>query len=67
MLICFNNHESRASPANENFARELLKVHTLGIAAYLDEGHPRGRDVPTRTDRVAVAYIDEDVYDVARP
>ena len=30
MLYYLNNEDSRASPANENFARELLELHTLG-------------------------------------
>ncbi|NJK46608.1 MAG: DUF1800 domain-containing protein, partial [Pleurocapsa sp. SU_196_0] len=31
MLNYLGNADSRASPANENFARELLELHTLGV------------------------------------
>lgn len=66
MLHYLNNADSRASPANENFARELLELHTLGVAAYLNGTTPHARDVPLGPEGVAVGYVDEDVYEVAR-
>ncbi len=66
MLVYLNNDDSRASPANENFARELLELHTLGEAAYLNADHPRWSSVPLLPDGTAAGYIDEDVYEVAR-
>ena len=66
MLYYLNNDESRASPANENYARELLELHTLGAEAYLNEHYSAWRDVPGAMDGRAEGYIDQDVYEVAR-
>jgi hypothetical protein len=66
MLYYLNNADSRASPANENYARELLELHTLGAAHYLNDRHTRWHEVPKDADGIAVGYIDEDVYEVAR-
>ena len=66
MLYYLNNEESRASPANENFARELLELHTLGAQNYVNDTAPNWRDVPGAEDGLALAYIDQDVYEVAR-
>lgn len=66
MLFYLNNAESRASPANENFARELLELHTLGAGNYLNDRYNRWSEVPKGADGVALGYIDEDVYEVAR-
>ncbi len=66
MLVYLNNADSRASPANENWARELLELHTLGAGNYLNDHANRWSDVPMGADGHAVGYIDEDVYEVAR-
>ena len=66
MLVYLNNEDSRASPANENYARELLELHTLGAPHYVNVSHPRWRDVPKDETGLATGYIDEDVYEVAR-
>jgi uncharacterized protein (DUF1800 family) len=66
MLYYLNNDESRASPANENYARELLELHTLGAAAYLNDRHASWNDVPGAEAGAAEGYIDQDVYEVAR-
>lgn len=66
MLFYLNNDASRASPANENFARELLELHTLGAGNYLNDRHARWSDVPGATEGLAEGYIDEDVFEVAR-
>jgi uncharacterized protein (DUF1800 family) len=66
MLRYLNNDESRASPANENYARELLELHTLGVTNYLNHRHESWHDVPKGPDGVAVGYLDDDVYEVAR-
>jgi uncharacterized protein (DUF1800 family) len=36
MLVYLNNRSSRAGSANENYARELLELHTLGRGSYLN-------------------------------
>lgn len=66
MLVYLNNAESSASPANENFGRELLELHTLGAGNYLNEHYNRWSEVPGAQDGLAMGYIDEDVYEVAR-
>jgi uncharacterized protein (DUF1800 family) len=66
MLYYLNNEESRASPANENFARELLELHTMGAQNYVNDTAPNWRDVPGAADGLALAYTDQDVYEVAR-
>ena len=66
MLFYLNNADSRASPANENFARELLELHTLGAGNYLNDRHSDWRDVPGATEGMAAGYLDLDVYEVAR-
>lgn len=66
MLSYLDNADSRASPANENFARELLELHTLGAGNYLNDRHSDWREVPGATEGLAAGYLDLDVYEVAR-
>lgn len=66
MLYYLNNDESQASPANENYARELLELHTLGAGAYLNDVYASWREVPGAEAGAAEGYIDQDVYEVAR-
>lgn len=66
MLFYLNNEASRASPANENFARELFELHTLGAEAYLNDQTTSWRDVPGAASGLAEGYIDQDVYEAAR-
>jgi uncharacterized protein (DUF1800 family) len=65
MLAYLNNNSSRAGAPNENFARELLELHTLGAAAY----HPAARswrDVPGAVQGRPAGYFDGDVWEAAR-
>ncbi len=66
MLYYLNNASSRASPANENYARELLELHTMGAANYLNDKYNNWDEVPGAEDGLAEGYIDQDVYEVAR-
>lgn len=66
MLLYLDNASSRASPANENFARELFELHTLGKGNYLNHLYNKWREVPGATEGKAKGYIDEDVYEAAR-
>jgi uncharacterized protein (DUF1800 family) len=66
MLYSLNAADSRASPANENYARELLELHTLGAGNYLNGRYTAWQDVPGATEGRAVGYLDLDVYEVAR-
>lgn len=66
MLYYLNNADSVASPANENYARELLELHTLGADNYLNDRYGHWRDVPGAEAGLAEGYLDADVYEVAR-
>ncbi len=66
MLAYLNNATSKASPANENYARELLELHSLGGKAYLNAQYDRWRDVPGALAGAPDGYIDQDVYETAR-
>ena len=66
MLAYLNNDASRASPANENYARELLELHTLGAEHYFNDLYDDWKAVPGARDGKATGYIDQDVYEVAR-
>jgi uncharacterized protein (DUF1800 family) len=66
MLAYLNNASSKASPANENYARELLELHTLGAPAYLNAQFDRWREVPGALEGKPEGYIDQDVYEAAR-
>ena len=66
MLAYLNNASSKASPANENYARELLELHTLGAPAYLNATFDRWREVPGALEGKPEGYIDQDVYETAR-
>jgi uncharacterized protein (DUF1800 family) len=63
MLFYLDNKSSRGSDFNENFARELLELHTMGVAAYFPTINPF--EVPTDADG-PVGYCDNDVYEAAR-
>lgn len=66
MLYYLNNADSIASPANENYARELLELHTLGAGNYLNDRYQDWKSVPGATEGQAEGYLDLDVYEVAR-
>ena len=66
MLIYLDNYLSNASPANENYARELFELHTLGAMHYYNDLYDDWKKVPGAKDGKAEGYIDEDVYEAAR-
>ncbi len=66
MLFYLDNAYSRASPANENYARELFELHTLGEDNYLNHLYNRWKEVPGAESGTASGYIDEDIYEAAR-
>lgn len=66
MLLYLSNSKSRAGAANENYARELLELHTLGRDAYLNDCHPRWQDVPGARQGRPAGYVDQDVFEAAR-
>ena len=64
MLYYLDNYINKKEGFNENFARELLELHTLGSENYLGTGDPF--DVPKDVNGIAVGYVDNDVYEAAR-
>ena len=66
MLYYLNNRSSRAGSANENYARELFELHTLGREAYLNNIYAQWRAVPGALQGKPKGYIDQDVYEAAR-
>ncbi|MBL6457105.1 DUF1800 domain-containing protein [Belnapia sp. T6] len=65
MLFYLNNESSRAGAPNENYARELLELHTMGRAAYRGSARS-GREVPRLPDGRPAFYVDADVWEAAR-
>ena len=66
MQIYLNNRSSRGGAANENYARELFELHTLGRPAYLNALYNKWHDVPGAAQGRPQGYIDQDVYEAAR-
>jgi uncharacterized protein (DUF1800 family) len=58
MMYYLNQAQSVAKQPNENFAREVMELHTLGIARYLGETASAGAE--------AGGYSDTDVTNAAR-
>lgn len=61
-----NNVSSRATAPNENYARELMELHTLGAGHYYDHQYPVWDLVPGALDGKPAGYIDDDVFGAAR-
>lgn len=66
MQYYLNNVSSKASPANENYARELFELHTLGAKNYFNEIYKNWREVPGALKGKPTGFIDQDVYEAAR-
>jgi len=64
MLFYLDNYLNSAEDANENYARELLELHTMGAESYLGS-LPQG-DVPVDPQGRPIAYVEGDVVAVAR-
>lgn len=65
MLYYLDNYTNSDDGPNENYARELIELHTLGAENYLGAGLQQ-EDVPTDADGFPIGYIDEDVYEATR-
>ncbi|MEO1369808.1 MAG: DUF1800 family protein, partial [Acidobacteriota bacterium] len=64
MLFYLDNAYNSAGDANENYARELLELHTLGAEHYF--GSTSQNQVPTHGDGTPMGYVEEDVVAAAR-
>jgi uncharacterized protein (DUF1800 family) len=63
MMIYLDNFASNAAHPNENYAREIMELHTLGGAAYLGVNPA---NVPVGSDGVATGFTDQDVIQASR-
>ncbi len=64
MLFYLDNAFNSEEDANENFARELMELHTLGAAAYF--GSLPQNQVPVDEHGVPIGYVEDDVVGAAR-
>lgn len=64
MLYYLNQNNSSDAGPNENFARELFELHTLGAENYLGVRDPN--TVDKDANGIAIGYVDNDVYEAAR-
>ncbi len=64
MLRYLDNASSNRGGPNENYARELFELHTMGAENYRGVG--RQRDVAGFAQGLPEAYVDDDVYEATR-
>ena len=64
MLFYLDNHVNQSGNPNENYARELFELHTLGAEHYL--GTEARTKVQGYGEGKPVGYVDGDVYEAAR-
>lgn len=63
MLEYLDNYINSAAGPNENYAREIFELHTLGAENYFGSG--RQESVPGYPD-APIGYVDGDVYEATR-
>ncbi|WP_460833903.1 DUF1800 domain-containing protein [Lysobacter humi (ex Lee et al. 2017)] len=66
MLFYLNNNTNTRTGPNENWARELMELHTLGAANYHGFVDPATVPRDPRDATYPAGYTDIDVYEVAR-
>jgi uncharacterized protein (DUF1800 family) len=64
MLYYLDNFTSGVAGPNENYARELFELHTLGAENYF--GVMRQDDVPVDPQGRPLGYVDADVFEACR-
>ena len=64
MLYYLDNFQSTVAGPNENHAREMIELHTMGAPNYL--GVAPWQNVPLDGNGVPIAYVDNDVYETTR-
>lgn len=64
MLYYLDNYTNSVSGPNENWARELFELHTMGAENYF--GVAQQDDVPTDGQGRPIAYVDADVFEATR-
>jgi uncharacterized protein (DUF1800 family) len=67
MLRYLNNADSTAAKPNENYAREILELHTLGRGAYRGVAPAdAGAFYPLRKGIIADGFDDQDIVEASR-
>ncbi len=64
MMSYLGNGVNEQSAPNENFARELLELHTISAKNYY--GHMPWQDVPTDNEGRRLGYVEADVLELSR-
>ena len=64
MLYYLDNYTNSAEDANENYARELMELHVLGVDAYYGSISPAS--VPRDGNNRPLGYCETDVIEAAR-
>ena len=64
MLRYLDNASSTAAHPNENYAREILELHTLGGPAYMGVGKPGAK--PGKPGDIAPGFNDQDIIQASR-
>ncbi len=65
MLIYLDNWVSTAATPNENYAREIMELHTLGATSYFGKD-PSETGYSVGVDGIANGYTDQDVIQASR-
>ncbi|TAL02665.1 MAG: DUF1800 domain-containing protein [Rhodospirillaceae bacterium] len=66
MMAYLDNWLSQASTPNENYAREVLELHTLGAGAYLGLTDPGPLQTQSGQYTVTAGFTDQDVTQASR-
>lgn len=66
MMYYLDNSSNRRAGPNENFARELFELHTLGSDNYFNNLYDDWEKVPGAERGAPIGYVDDDVYEAAR-
>ena len=66
MLIYLDNWVSTAATPNENYAREIMELHTLGATSYFGKDPSSATGYSIGADGTANGYTDQDVIEASR-
>ncbi len=64
MLTYLDNGVNELNAPNENYAREMLELHTISAKNYM--GHMPWADVPVDNEGRRIGYVEADVLELAR-
>jgi len=64
MLLYLDNWVSQAATPKENYAREIMELHTLGGGAYLGTADPK--TVQRDANGVSIGFTDQDIIQASR-